>query len=64
MSLMKPFEIHCPYCGQLIEITIDGSAGSQKYIEDCSVCCRPVNLNVTLDENGERRVRATSEDEE
>ena len=37
-------QVHCPYCGELIEMAVDGSAGSQAYIEDCSVCCRPIEV--------------------
>jgi hypothetical protein len=38
--------LQCPYCGEQIEITIDSSAGDQQYIEDCSVCCRPIELTL------------------
>ncbi|MFQ5637923.1 MAG: CPXCG motif-containing cysteine-rich protein [bacterium] len=42
-------EILCPYCGQPNEIYIDFSGGQhQKYVEDCQVCCRPFELQVTL----------------
>ena len=41
-------EIDCPYCGERIEIVIDGSIAQQEYIEDCSVCCRPIELSVTV----------------
>ena len=37
--------ISCPYCGETIEIVIDVSAGSQSYVEDCQVCCRPMNVS-------------------
>lgn len=40
----------CPYCGEQIETLIDVSQGSQQTIEDCSVCCRPIELNITVDE--------------
>ena len=40
--------IQCPYCGETIEIVIDGSLEQQNYIEDCSVCCRPIELSVTV----------------
>jgi hypothetical protein len=40
--------IQCPYCGEIIEIVIDGSLEHQSYIEDCSVCCRPMELSVTV----------------
>lgn len=40
--------IHCPYCGEPIELPIDGSAGDQDYIEDCQVCCRPIEISVRV----------------
>ena len=43
---------YCPYCGELIELLIDISIDSQEYIEDCSVCCRPIQVSVLVDENG------------
>jgi hypothetical protein len=36
--------IFCPYCGEGIEVVIDMSVEHQEYIEDCSVCCRPITL--------------------
>lgn len=44
--------VQCPYCGETIEVLIDGSAGEQQYIEDCSVCCRPIEIAVSIDESG------------
>lgn len=41
--------IQCPYCGETIEILIDESAGAEQYIEDCQVCCRPIEIEVSLD---------------
>lgn len=38
--------ISCPYCGENIEIIIDGSVESQQYTEDCSVCCQPIVIDV------------------
>jgi Cysteine-rich CPXCG len=42
--------IQCPYCGESIELLVDTSIDHQHYIEDCSVCCRPIELDVTADE--------------
>jgi hypothetical protein len=36
--------IHCPYCGESYETSVDLSAGSQSYIEDCAICCRPIEV--------------------
>ncbi len=38
--------VQCPYCGEQIEIAIDCSVAEQDYIEDCSVCCRPINFSL------------------
>lgn len=39
----------CPWCGEMIELTIDCSAGDQSYVEDCQVCCAPMVVSVVLD---------------
>ena len=39
-------DIACPYCGETITILVDASAGAQRYIEDCQVCCRPITIAV------------------
>lgn len=48
--------IDCPYCGEAIELVIDDSVDHQEYVEDCSVCCRPINVSVSVDENSEIQV--------
>jgi hypothetical protein len=55
--------ISCPYCGESIDIAVDASSGPETYIEDCQVCCRPIVLTISLDEDGEPVVYASSEDE-
>ncbi len=62
MSLLPSVRIDCPYCGETIEILVDDSAGDQRYIEDCQVCCRPIVITLSSDE-GEWRVHAAGENE-
>lgn len=39
----------CPHCAQASETAVDPSQGdSQRYVEDCQVCCRPLRLEVTV----------------
>lgn len=45
-SLIDTRTIACPHCGEEIEIVIDASEPTQSYIEDCSVCCRPITITV------------------
>ena len=42
-------QIDCPYCGERVEVLVDTSVEYQEYVEDCSVCCRPIVLSVTVD---------------
>lgn len=59
-----PFEsIQCPYCGEPIELFIDDSVDHQQYVEDCQVCCRPINVTVKAGEDGEVTVVARAEND-
>ncbi|WP_339876258.1 CPXCG motif-containing cysteine-rich protein [uncultured Algoriphagus sp.] len=40
----------CPYCLAEISMLIDSSISSQKYIEDCEVCCNPIELKTEIEE--------------
>lgn len=55
--------IQCPYCGEMIDLLIDGSLPQQNYIEDCQVCCRPINMNVSITEENKAYIVATHENE-
>ena len=45
----------CPYCLEKISMILDLSVeGTQSYIEDCEVCCSPIQITFTAD-NGELR---------
>jgi len=45
-------EVQCPYCGEVIEIEVEPVSGTQTYIEDCSVCCHPIQFNIVSGEDG------------
>jgi len=61
---LEPRAIACPYCGETFTIVIDRSAGSQCYIEDCAVCCRPVLLDIEIDADGDIADAAARRDDE
>jgi hypothetical protein len=52
-ALEQFVEAACPYCGELIPLRLDLSAGSHAYIEDCQVCCQPIQIGVQVSEAGE-----------
>lgn len=37
----------CPYCWQKISMILDLSIEEQTYIEDCEICCRPIQILYT-----------------
>ncbi len=46
-------DVDCPYCGERFGTTVDISAGPQTYIEDCQVCCQPIEMRLTVGDAGE-----------
>lgn len=62
MNELESAEIQCPYCWETIEILIDQSVPDQTYTEDCSVCCHPILLTVTVDDTGQSYVQATADE--
>ena len=44
--------VACPYCGEEFETSVDASAGLCSYVEDCQVCCQPIEMELRVDENG------------
>jgi hypothetical protein len=46
MNLEEDVEVVCPYCGAIFTAFVDTSAGGYATIEDCQVCCRPIELIV------------------
>jgi cysteine-rich CPXCG protein len=63
-GLIEPVPVRCPSCGELVEISVDPSAGAlQDYTEDCPVCCRPWKVRVRVDEWGDPQVDVAAENE-
>ncbi len=53
----------CPYCGELISLLVDGSVAEQRYIEDCFVCCRPIEVLACFDAQGCLALELRQEDD-
>jgi hypothetical protein len=53
----------CPHCGEAIDTWPDPGGGEQQqYVEDCSVCCRPILFRAVWSELlGEYGVEASAE---
>ena len=40
----------CPYCWETVSMLLDTSVFKQSYIEDCEVCCNPMQVQVVFEE--------------
>lgn len=47
--MLESQNYQCPYCGEPVEALLDLSGGNQQYIEDCPVCCRPIQFELHTD---------------
>jgi Cysteine-rich CPXCG len=44
--------VQCPYCGERLETRVDLTTDEPSYIEDCQVCCRPIEFTVERADSG------------
>ncbi|MEO6346300.1 MAG: CPXCG motif-containing cysteine-rich protein [Aquaticitalea sp.] len=45
---MEEHFFQCPYCWEEISMLLDYSVSQQTYIEDCEICCNPIQLTVHI----------------
>jgi hypothetical protein len=38
----------CPHCFERISMVLDTSVKRQTYVEDCEVCCHPIEISYTV----------------
>jgi len=46
-------ELQCPWCGEPYGSMLDLTDASRSYIEDCQICCRPIEVRLEVSERGE-----------
>ena len=52
----------CAFCGEDNEVFVDRGGGRRQiFTEDCTVCCRPNLITLTLDEDGGADIEVTQE---
>lgn len=48
---MEELNLTCPYCRQAITILLDtGIIGYETIVDDCEVCCRPIEINYSVED--------------
>lgn len=63
MNMLEHSAVDCPYCGESVSVSVDCSAGNHDFIEDCTVCCRPIELRAEIDDGRLTRLTARRDDE-
>ena len=55
MMRMGPVEhsFTCPYCWEEISMVIEPLEEAQTYVEDCEVCCNPIQITFAAGEDDE-----------
>lgn len=49
LHFMIEHVFQCPYCWENISMLLDSSIKETTYIEDCEVCCRPIQIQAVFD---------------
>ncbi len=49
-SAIAERKLRCPFCGEPISVVLDLSGGGQSYVEDCQVCCQPMQLSFDVND--------------
>lgn len=49
MDILLETNVTCPHCGEIYPTMINTSQGNHSTIEDCPVCCQPIQLDVTCE---------------
>ena len=55
--------IDCPYCWESICVLLNPEDLGENYIEDCQVCCQPIEFFITQDGLGELKALVSADSE-
>lgn len=58
-GVLVEIQIQCPHCGEVITSTADTSQGDYSTIEDCEVCCAPMNIEIICEPGRVEEVRVS-----
>lgn len=61
--MLEEHTTQCPYCGEHFTTFVDISQGSHRTVEDCFVCCRPIEFVIEVHGGEIARVDSYTDDE-
>ena len=63
-NTLEDFSLQCPNCGEAVDIFVDSSVEQQVYVEDCPVCCRPIEFRLEVSSDHESLSLTTRRDDD
>jgi len=63
MESLEIVDVQCPYCGKSIELAVERAMAGESYGEDCPACCRPMVIEVRIDDSSALHVSARREND-
>ena len=60
---LQESRVFCPYCGESIEVLLNPEELGCEYIEDCQVCCRPIEFTIIEIDVGRMAAKVRSDAE-
>jgi hypothetical protein len=48
MEREHDLEVQCPTCWETNPVVLDAVEGTQTFVEDCWVCCRPMTIRCVV----------------
>lgn len=63
MGLLDEIEVTCPYCGSPFAIEAEPAMAATQFIEDCPVCCAPIEFELHAEFDGTWRLTARRDDD-
>lgn len=57
-SLDSWLELPCPYCGETSGFSVDQTDPTRVFVEDCQVCCQPIQVTVRVNSKGNVRLES------
>jgi len=63
MEALEIVDVQCPYCGEWVELAVERAMAGETCGEDCPVCCRPMVIEVRIDDRSVLHVSARREND-
>lgn len=54
--MIDPIEVQCPWCGEWLELDLESDVWGD-LVQDCEICCNPIQIRVVRDRWGDPDVR-------